>query len=908
MLPSQIKQTQTLCIEKPIGHIELANLGDTKLSVGSELHKLGKLKEAKIIYEELLKLNPNQFEVLHLLGTLEAQIGNFNKSIELLQKAIYINPNHWDSYSNLGNAFIEINEFNLAIENYDKSIILNPDNANDYCYRGFAFYRLNRPKEALSSIAHALEIKSDFVLALLFYGNSQLSLGEIGEAIVTFNKAIFMEPYNPVCHMSLGTALIANTQYQEALTSIDHAIFLKKDYADAYLSRGDVLVTLGQKESAIESYRESIKYNSRRVESHFNLGVTLADSNQLDSAILSLEAAIKLDSNFAEAYAAFGIVRGRMSQFDEAYAKLSKAIEIKPEECSFYLNRGNILADLRRFEESFADYDKAIEIKSDYHFAFCNKGHVLLTYLNSPEAALVYFDVAITLQPKFATAYINRGEAFNRLNQLEKALESFLIALEIDPTAPYIIGKCLHYKMKICDWDNFEEGISIYESMMVNNIPAAVPFEALNFTDNPELHYKAARLNLAGKVKENNILGDFPNRPQNPIIKIGYYSADLYYHPVAIWLVEQLENHDKTKVELYAFCFKSVQDPMRDRLEAAFDHWIDVQGMSDLEIAVLSRELAIDIALDLNGHTAEGRPGVFAARAARIQLNHLGYPGSMGAEYIDYIIGKTPSQAEQITPLVEQIEVQPDDRQFITEKIAFVPSAYTYDRQRQIGVISLTRGQLGLPESGFVFTCQNGCQKLTPEVFDIWMAILNAVPESVLWLLKPNDTAVKNLYKEAHARGVDPVRLIFTPREHVPVDQEKARIGRYLASYKLADLFLDTWPYNAGTTAIDALWAGLPVLTKQGRSTVSRMAAGALREMEVPELITKSPKDYLELAIELATQPKKLDQIKDKLQKNKLTTSLFDPVTNTKHIENAYLQMHQRCQAGLKPEDFIVNT
>jgi predicted O-linked N-acetylglucosamine transferase (SPINDLY family) len=271
----------------------------------------------------------------------------------------------------------------------------------------------------------------------------------------------------------------------------------------------------------------------------------------------------------------------------------------------------------------------------------------------------------------------------------------------------------------------------------------------------------------------------------------------------------------------------------------------------------------------------------------------------MGAEYIDYMLGQTLGSEENVQDWAST-------RPFITEKIAYVPSVFTYDRQRQVSDEPLTRAQYGLPEKGFVFTCQNGCQKLMPEVFDIWMEILKAVPGSVLWLLKPNDTAVKNLIKEASARGVDAERLIFTAREVVSMDQEKARTGRYLASYKLADLFLDTWPYNAGTTAVDALWAGLPVLTKKGKALVARMATEALRGIEVPELITKTPEEYKELAIELGHNPDKLKLLKEKIQRNRLTTSLFDPVANTRHIENAYLQMYTRYQESSEPQDFII--
>jgi predicted O-linked N-acetylglucosamine transferase (SPINDLY family) len=519
--------------------------------------------------------------------------------------------------------------------------------------------------------------------------------------------------------------------------------------------------------------------------------------------------------------------------------------------------------------------------------------------LGNAEAALPVLDAAIMIKPDLSIALINRAECLVRLNQYDSALIDFLKALELDGDSDYILGKCLHYKMKISDWSNLEEGFLICETMLIDKKLGAVPFETLNFFDKPDIHLLAAELYNKQKARPNNSLGKIDKRSFKSTIKIAYVSADLYNHPASIWLAEQLENHDRSKVELYAFCTKSINDHMRDRLEAAFDHWIDVTNLSDLQVAKLSRELEIDIAIDANGHTGDGRPGIFAARAAPIQVSHLGYPGSMGAEYIDYIIGNTPLEGEDMEALTR-------DRQFIAERIAYVPSSFTYDRQRQVSDEPLSRAEYGLPKTGFVFTCQNGCQKLLPEVFDIWMEILRAVPGSVLWLLKPNETAIKNLTKEAEFRGVGAERLIFAAREMVPPDQERARIGKYLASYKLADLFLDTWPYNAGTTAVDALWAGLPVLTKEGKALVSKMAAMALRAIEVPELITTSPKAYKELAIDLALNPEKLKQLKGKVQINRLTTALFDPVGNTRHIENAFIEMYRRYAAGEQPNDFIV--
>jgi predicted O-linked N-acetylglucosamine transferase (SPINDLY family) len=628
----------------------------------------------------------------------------------------------------------------------------------------------------------------------------------------------------------------------------------------------------------------------------YNRALILKESGQLQAAVEKYEEAIRLKSDFVEAYYNKGNALRELKQYEQAIVSYEAAISFKPDFEMAYFTKGNTYKEIKKFKLALKCYESAIELNPSYSEAYSNKG-VVLKELELFTDAVVSFDKAIALKPDLAEAYYNRGSSLEKLNQLESALESYEKAFELNPEIDFLFGIKQQLRLALCDWESVNKALESCAAGIILNNAVTFPFSSLLFFDNPELHLLSSQKYVATQVPLDKKLGPLFKREPTGRVRIGYYSADLYYHPVSIWLAEQLENHDKNKVELYAFCLKSLQDPMRDRLEAAFDHWIDVQSISDLEITKLSRELGIDIAIDLNGHTADGRPGIFAARAAPIQLNHLGFPGSMGAEYIDYMIGHTPSPDEDLEELTR-------NRQFMTEKIAYVPSSFTYDRQRQLGDEPLSRAQFGLPQTGFVFTCQNGCQKLLPEVFDIWMEILKAVQGSVLWLLKPNETAVKNLIKEANARGVEAERLIFTAREVVAIDQERARIGKYLASYKLADLFLDTWPYNAGTTAIDALWAGLPVLTKEGKAPVARMAAGALRGIEVPELITRTPKAYQELAIELAHNPEKLKQLKEKVQANRLTTALFDPVGNTRHIENAYLEMYRRYQVELVPEDF----
>ena len=877
------------------------NLFDLQVENAINLQRNGEFEQARLIYEKLLNKSINKFKILFLLGTLEAQCHNFSKAINFLLKASKLSPNSWEISYNLGNAYTEINEFNNAVKFYNQAIKVNSNNSKLFYYRGTAYNRLEQYAKAVKDLEKALNLDPDNTPANLQLAIALVKLSEYEKAIKNFEIIINIEPENPEFYFQYGVSLFANKNYLAAIACLENAIKFKKEFPEAYLVLGDAQHALNKKQEAINSYKNSINLNNKNEIAHYNLAIVLMQSKSYHESLLKLEEILQLNPNSHLAYNAMCNIYLFVGQLDLSLEKVSKAIELNPNDADYYMNRGNVLSGLRRFNECLNDYSKALEIKPNNAQAYTNIGYVLLNYLGNAEAALPVLDAAIMLNPDLSVALINRAECLVRLHQYDSALIDFLKALELDGDSDYILGKCLHYKMKISDWSNLDEGFLICETMLNDKKLGAVPFETLNFFDKPDIHLLAAELYNNQKARPNNSLGKIDKRSFKSTIKVAFVSADLYNHPASIWLAEQLENHDRSKVELYAFCSKLINDPMRDRLEAAFDHWIDVTNLSDLQVAKLSRELEIDIAIDANGHTGDGRPGIFAARAAPIQVSHLGYPGSMGAEYIDYMFGQSLGSEAYLKEIAFY-------RQFITEKIAYVPSSFTYDRQRRVSQEPLTRAQFGLPEKGFVFSCQNGCQKLLPEVFDVWMAILRAVPGSVLWLLKPNEAAIKNLIKEAEVRGVEAERLIFTAREVVPIDQERARIGKYLASYKLADLFLDTWPYNAGTTAVDALWAGLPVLTKTGKAMVARMATEALRAIEVPELITKTPEEYKDLAIELAHNPGKLKQLKEKVQRNRLTTALFDPVANTRHIENAYLEMYRRYQEGLAPEDFFVHS
>ena len=787
-----------------------------------------------------------------------------------------------------------------AQEIYLKILEIDPKNTDAFHLLGAIAHQRGNYQVAIEFIRMAIDLKPREALYYLSYGNTLKELNQFENALKNYEKAISIKPNYIDALYSQGLVLCQLNEFEAAISSFDKTIAFDPDLAEAYYNKGVALHALKRFELAIFSYEMAITKKPTYAEAFSNWGNILEEYENLENALEKYDNAIQCNPIYSAAYFNRANVHQKLKKFEKSLHDYKKAIELNPKFYLAYYNQGNLLLGIKNFQDAIISYENAIFLNPVPPEAYCNKA-IALYELRQYLVAIENFDIALNINPDYAEAHFNRGSSLEKLKQLDAALESYERAYALNPEIAYLLGIKQQVKLSLCEWRGLDESLGVCAMGITAQKPIAHSLTALLFFDNPQLHLLSAKTYAATKFPTDPSLGAIPKRPPSGRVRVAYFSADLYYHPVSIWLAEQLENHDRGKVELYAFCLKSVQDPMRDRLEAGFDHWIDVQSMSDLDVARLSRELGIDIAIDLNGHTADGRSGIFAARAAPIQLNYMGFPGSMGAEYIDYIIGHTPVQGEDLEALTR-------DRQFISEKIAHVPSSFTYDRQRQLSEEHLTRAQFGLPETGFVFTCQNGCQKLLPEVFEVWMAILKAVPGSVLWLLKPNETAVKNLIKEANARGVEAERLIFTAREVVPIDQENARIAKYLASYKLADLFLDTWPYNAGTTAIDALWAGLPVLTKEGKAPVARMAAGALRAIEVPELITRTAQQYQDLAIELADSPEKLKQLKDKVQKNKLTTALFDPVANTRHIENAYLEMYRRYQEGLAPEDFYIET
>ena len=759
-----------------------------------------------------------------------------------------------------------------------------PTNSDALHLLGVIAHQTGHHLVAAEMIGRAIEINPN---APNYYSNRALSLHALKQleaAVASYDRAIALKPDFAEAYFNRGNALKELKQLNAAIASYDKAILLKADYAEAHFNRGYALQEMNQLDAAVASYYKAIVLKPDYAEAYLNVGVAKHKLKQLDAAVASYNKAILLNPDYAETYYNRGHALQDLKQLDAAIASYDRAILLKPDYAVAYFNRGNALQDLKQIDAAVASYGKAIELKPDYAEAYSNRGHALQE-LKQLDAAMANYDRAIYLKPDYAEAYYNRAHALQVLKKFDEAVANYNQAFAIDPEINYLRGMRQHAKMFICDWQDFESTVKELSSNIQNNVKASTCFPVLALPISMSQQRKAAEIWSSDKFPSNPLLGAIPKSSAHSKIRIGYYSADFRLHPVSILTVGLFEHHDKSKFELFAFSFgPDAHDSIRGRITSAFDKFIDVSAISDQEVAALSRTLEIDIAIDLGGYTQDCRTGIFSFRAAPLQLSYIGYLGTMGASYYDYLIA-------------DQTLVPPEHLPFYSEKIVYLPSYQVNDSKQEIPHAALSREALSLPSSGFVFCCFNSTYKITPTTFDGWMRILKSVPQSVLLLYSSIKSAELNLKQEAQKRGVNPERLIFG---------DNLTRNEYLARCKSADLFLDTLPYNAGATASDALWAGLPVLTCMGQSFASRYAASLLYAIGLPELVTQTQSEYEALAVELATNPLKLKAIKDKIETNRLTTPLFDTAMFTKHIEVAYTKMYERYLADLPPDHIFI--
>ncbi|MEQ1775931.1 MAG: tetratricopeptide repeat protein [Burkholderiales bacterium] len=671
----------------------------------------------------------------------------------------------------------------------------------------------------------------------------------------------------------------------EALDLLHTVVKRYPNAAQAHLILGQLQAASGAAETAVQSYDRALSLQPDYPEAHYSRGNALQELKRHADAVASYDAVLKRVPNRPEVLANRGNALHDLKRYEAALSSYDQALALMPDVAMLHNNRGNTLRDLKRYAEALASLDKALALEPGYADALINRGNVLQD-LGRYEEALAAFDNVLARQPEHLAALNNRGNVLRDLRRHDEAADTVAQLLALAPDWDYAIGVMFQSRLYSCDWTHFAQDAERVIRGVRAGKKADIPFSFLAFSESAADQWRCAQTYVADKYPPSIMPLWTGERYRHDRIRVAYLSGDFHNHATAHLMAGLFESHDTARFETTAISFgPDVEDDMRVRLRKAFGQFMDVRHLRDHDVAALMRAMEIDIAVDLKGFTVDSRAGILAHRPSPIQVNYLGYPGTMGASYIDYI-------------LADRHVIPEAQHAYYTEKVVVLPDTYQVnDAMRVIAPHTPTRAECGLPPEGFVFCCFNNNYKITPSIFDIWMRLLQQTAGSVLWLLEDNVMATRNLRAEAVRRGIAPQRLIFAPR---------LTLDAHLARHRLADIFLDTLPYNAHTTASDALWAGLPVLACAGNAFAGRVTTSLLNAVGLPELITYDVDAYEALALKLASTPAMLAGLREKLLQNRATYPLFNTGRFRRHIEAAYLSMWERYQRGEVPASFAV--
>ena len=815
-------------------------------------HQAGNLDAAIAGYRAFLQQQPEHAEANRMLGLALFARGQVAPAREALERAASLAPSNAALLNDLGNARRAAGDKVAAVEAFTAAIKTDPDFAFAHFNLADALLEagdVQRASEAYDDIlGHGFAgVDGDFHINR---GLCRLQLGDAAGAMEAFRAALALEPGH-----SRAAAALSDTM--QKLGSHRDAVIFLTGFLDKQRASLETLISLGSGFLGLRDYPRALGLFERLaslkpppLKALIGKGLALSGENRHEEAIAALDAALALDARDSEALIGKGVALKALRRVPEAIETYRRAIEVAPRNPNAHLNLGNALALLNRHEE-----------------------------------ALVCYEHVLALDPHSAEALNYEGNSLNALNRQSEAVARFEKAVALDPGVTEALSSLVYTKQRRWNWAGLPEQRQYLLDRVRAQQYVANPFALLGICDDPELHQIAARAYTRETLPWPPAVQP-PPAEQRQRLRIGYFSADFRNHAVMQLLVGTLECHDRDAFEIHAFSYgPEAEDAMRARIRATMDHFHECRRMSDSAITALARQAGIDIAVDLNGYTQDARLAPFAQRLAPLQVSYLGYPGTVGADFLDYIVADAT-----VLPM--------DQQRFYDEKIVHLPDSYqANDDRRLIAPETISRAEAGLPADGFVYCCFNNAYKITPEVFASWMRMLNAVPGSVLWLLANEAEAMDRLRAVAAGQGVDPARLVFAPH---------LSSAKHLARHRLADLFLDTLPYNAHTTASDALWAGLPVLTQMGQAFAGRVAASLLNAVGLPEMITRDAAAYEALGIALGRDPARVAALKAKLAAAIPAAPLFNTPRFTRHLECAYRVMWQRHAAGLPPEGFAV--
>lgn len=751
--------------------------------------------------------------------------------------------------------------------------------------QAFGLHQQGQLAQAEALYREVLTLQPDNPDALHFLGVLVSQRGRREAGLSLIDRAVTVNPRNPAAFYNRAGILRDLARLDDAVESYDRALALKADHHAALNNRGAVLHDLKRYDEAVASFDRAIAVKHDHIDAHANRGTTLVALERFEEALQSFDRALALGPANAGTHFGRGNALAGLRRPEDALAAFDSALALTPYDARILNNRGTVLARMNRHEDAVDSFSRAIIADPSDADACKNRGDALI-HLKRPAEALESYDQALDSRPGYTEALYGRAHALSEFKRDDEAIGAYRQLLNMRPDHPYGQGMLLHAKQSACDWHERDRLVADVARGVSEGRKVVTPLAFLAVSESERDNTQCARILMSDKFKPSAETLWRGERYRHDRIRVVYLSADFGAHAVATQIASVFERHDRSRFDSVAMSYgRNDRSLMRARLERAFERFVDVENRSDREVAAEIRAMEADIVVDLTGLTARSRPGILALRPAGLQVQYLGYAGSLGAAYVDYVIA-------------DDVVIPEHNRCHYTEKVVSLPDTYMPTDNGRVIAARPSRAEAGLPDKGFVFCAFNNSYKFSPAVFDLWMRLLKGVEGSVLWFPDVNDAARRNLAREAEARGVASARLVFA--RYVSSGAE------HLARLSLADLFLDTSPYNAHSSASDALWAGVPVLTQPGDTFAGRVGASLLHACGLPELIAEGAASYEAIALRLASSSADQAALKAKLEHNRSSCALFDTARFTRHLEAAYAAMYEHHQRGGEPQPFRV--
>jgi protein O-GlcNAc transferase len=815
-------------------------------------HRRGAVAEAKRLYAAILSLDPTNVAACGNLAIIAAQEGDLAGAERLFREEIRLRPDRPAGYNNLA----------LVLQQRGKLT------------------------DAVAAHRYAIKLNPNYAEACFALGNTLKQQGNLDEAMASYRAAIAAKRDYAEAYNNVGVLFQMQGRLDQAGSAYREAVALRPAYAEAHFNLGAVLHQNSELAAAAAAYRRVISLHPEIVEAHNNLGTVLKDQGLLDEALTAFDHAINLKPDYAEAFHNRGTMMQQLGNPEEALAAYAQAIRLRGDYADAINNAGIVLQELGRAAEAIDLYRELIARAPADADAWNNLGTALLAD-DRPNEARSAFEQALARRSDFPEAVYNLGNAWRELGNLKEAIAAYRNTLRLRPDDAEAFSQLVYHRAQACAWSDYEADQKKLLDLVRSGVRVP-PFYLLATPATAADQLTSARQWIAPTRPSRDCVFEHRPRVESERIRLGYLSGDFHQHATAHLMAELFERHYRSRFEVFAYSYGPDDgSPMRARLTGAFDRFVDIRGLSHRNAAGMIHADRIDILIDLKGYTHHARPAIPAHRPAPVQASYLGFPATMGADFIDYII-------------VDRFVVPDSQQPFFAERLVHLPGCYQVnDRKRERAGPDMSRQQCGLPAEGLVFCSFNNSYKISPIVFDIWMRLLQAVPGSVLWLLETNALVGDNLCSEAARRGVDPGRLIFAPL---------VSLAEHIGRQRHADLFLDTLPCNAHTTASDALWAGLPVVTCSGETFAGRVAGSQLTALGMAELVTGSLEDYEQTALALARDPQRLAALRLQLEQRRDQSPLFDSARTAGHLEAAYARMWQTWLSQKAPQSFSIES